>query len=47
MASGSEVQLQNFIEWCKKGPQKAIVTYVVITKKGEENFKNFEIVRKK
>jgi acylphosphatase len=46
IASGSEEQLQKFIDWCKVGPRKAIVTDVVVTNKEQENFKSFEVVRK-
>lgn len=46
VAAGSEDQLQRFIDWCKKGPRKAIVTDVIVTKKGEENFKGFEVIRR-
>jgi acylphosphatase len=46
MASGSEEQIQKMIEWCKKGPRKAIVTDVIVTNVEEENFKSFDILRK-
>lgn len=44
MASGSDDQLQKFMEWCRVGPRKAIVTEVVATKKEEKNFKSFEVI---
>jgi acylphosphatase len=46
MVSGSGDQLKNFIAWCKVGPQKAIVTDVIVTNTEEKSFKNFEVVRK-
>ena len=47
MANGSEDQLKEFIEWCKIGPRKAVVTDVMITNKERgENFESFEIIRK-
>ena len=46
IATGTEEQLRKFIEWCKKGPRKAIVTDVEISKKDkEENFKSFQVIR--
>jgi acylphosphatase len=46
VASGKEDQLQKFIEWCKKGPRKAVVTDVVVTSAKEENFERFEVIRR-
>lgn len=46
MANGSGEQLQRFIAWCKIGPQKAIVTEVVVFQLPEETFNEFKIVRK-
>jgi len=45
MASGTDEQLQYFIEWCSKGPKKAEVTEVVVTQTHEERFNEFKIVR--
>ncbi len=46
VASGSNDQLQKFMEWCKVGPRRAIVTNVIVTNTEEENFKSFEVIRK-
>jgi acylphosphatase len=46
IATGSNEQLQKFVDWCKVGPRRAIITDVVVTNKEEENFGSFEIVRK-
>lgn len=46
MASGSEEQLQKFIQWCKTGPSQAMVTNVIVTNEKEEHFKNFQVVRR-
>ncbi len=43
--TGDQEQLQQFINWCKNGPEKAKVKNVVITKKPETPFIDFEIVR--
>ena len=44
MATGVEEQLQQFIEWCRRGPGKAVVTDVIVTPLIEEPFDEFEIV---
>lgn len=46
LASGSHDQLQKFIEWCKIGPRRAIVTNVEVTSVDEQNFKSFDVIRK-
>ena len=43
MASGSEENIQQLIEWCKVGPKSAIVLKVNITDVGEQSFEKFEI----
>ncbi len=43
--TGDEERLQQFINWCKNGPEKAEVEDVVMTKKPETPFIDFEIVR--
>ena len=43
--SGNEQQLEKFVNWCKKGPDKAAVKEVVVTQKDETSFKGFSIVR--
>ena len=45
IATGEEDQLQRFISWCKKGPARAVVTEVVVTKISEEQFEKFKIVK--
>lgn len=45
MVSGSDPQLQKFISWCKKGPEKAIVDEVIVTEKEEAGFRGFAILR--
>lgn len=46
MANGNEAQIQKFIEWCKTGPRRAVVSDIVITYKEEEIFDGFRIFRK-
>jgi acylphosphatase len=45
VVSGDEDRLKEFIEWCKKGPRKAEVRNVAVTKKEEEDFESFRIAR--
>jgi acylphosphatase len=45
LATGSDQQLQQFINWCKQGPSKAMVTDVEITAKDEEPFNVFKVLR--
>ena len=45
IASGSEMAVQQFIDWCKKGPDKAIVTSINVTSIKDESFDDFRIVR--
>lgn len=46
LISGSESQLETFINWCKQGPSNAVVTGVEVTEWEEEVFPNFTIIRK-
>lgn len=45
MASGTEEQLQQFIDWCRQGPPRASVIDVQITYKDEEDFEGFRVIR--
>jgi acylphosphatase len=45
-AKGSDAQLQKFIEWCKIGPRRAIVTAVETSELEEASFKGFEVIRR-
>ena len=45
IASGSEKAVQQFIDWCKKGPDKAVVSSINITNIKDELFDDFRIVR--
>ncbi|MBA2250370.1 MAG: acylphosphatase [Chitinophagaceae bacterium] len=41
--TASENELENFINWCKKGPDNATVNDVIITSKPPETFSGFVI----
>jgi acylphosphatase len=45
LAVGATDKIQEFIEWCHKGPRRAKVTGVTITEKETEDHKGFEILR--
>jgi acylphosphatase len=45
MVSGSEEQINRFIEWCRKGPERAIVTDVNVTAIPDQNFETFKVIR--
>lgn len=44
-ASGSDDSLQRFTEWCKKGPARAVVASVSVSKLEEKPFDDFRIVK--
>jgi acylphosphatase len=44
MATGTEGAIKEFIEWCKKGPEKAVVENVIVTPLSEEQFEDFTVV---
>jgi acylphosphatase len=46
MGSGTDEQLQKFVDWCKVGPRKAIVTSVTSTQMPDQYFDEFKVVRK-
>jgi len=45
IATGTETQLEQLIQWCKKGPEMAIVTDVKVEKIPLQSFKGFSIIR--
>ena len=45
IATGTTEQLNQFIDWCKMGPARAIVTDVAITELPVQSFEKFTIVR--
>jgi acylphosphatase len=47
MISGSKDATDQFISWCRQGPEKAEVTEVIITSKPETDFKEFEVIRRR
>jgi len=45
LITGESNDIKNFINWCKTGPERANVENVVISKKPEIIFKEFEILK--
>ena len=46
VASGSEQEVEDFINWCRKGPKRAVVTNLIITPLQNQEFEKFEVIRK-
>ncbi len=46
IVSGEEKVLENFVEWCNKGPENACVKDVKINISPYQPFDSFEILRK-
>ena len=44
MATGMEEQLQQFIQWCRRGPEKAIVQDVIVTPLSPQQFNDFNVM---
>ncbi len=45
LVTGNLQPLDEFINWCRKGPEKAKVENIIIKEKAETPFNDFEIVR--
>jgi acylphosphatase len=45
MACGDTDKVQDFIDWCRKGPARAIVTKVQVTESEDQSFDSFKVVR--
>ena len=43
--NGSEAAVNEFVAWCRKGPDRAQVTDVVVTPKPDDGFTGFQIIR--
>lgn len=44
-AEGDEMQLEKFLNWCRKGPPRSIVEKIITSEKEIAGFKNFEVRR--
>jgi acylphosphatase len=45
VVTGSEKQLQSFVDWCKQGPRRANVSEVISTEQEETVFEDFTVIR--
>jgi len=45
MASGEEPDLRRFIEWCKKGPERAVVSELIVNEVAQAHFEGFLILK--
>jgi len=45
-AEGKPLMLDAFLDWCKEGPEKAVVEEVTVTEAEIKDFKNFDVVKK-
>lgn len=45
LATGTEEQLQEFIKWCNKGPETAVVSNIIVEKVPLKKFNTFKVVR--
>jgi acylphosphatase len=45
-AEGDQISLEMFLDWCKEGPQNAVVTSVESHEGELKNYRNFEVAKK-
>jgi acylphosphatase len=45
-AQGDESALKKFVEWCRHGPSKAVVTSVEVDESSLSDYRSFEVQRK-
>ena len=45
VVSGSQAQVEEFTEWCKTGPRRAVVIEVIVTPQADQLFVVFNIER--
>jgi len=45
-AEGDAFALETFLEWCREGPDRAVVENVTYDTGEVKNYRNFEVVRK-
>jgi acylphosphatase len=45
IATGNEEDLNELVEWCKKGPARALVTKVIVTSEPIQEFTTFSVQR--
>ena len=45
-AEGDDFSLDSFLEWCKEGPEKAVVEKIDVIEGQPKNYRNFEVVKR-
>ncbi len=45
-AEGDAVMMEAFLDWCREGPDRALVEHVESTEEEMKNYRNFEAVKK-
>lgn len=45
MVSGEATAVDKFVEWCRKGPERAEVAHVSVTPKPDDGYSGFRIFR--
>ena len=45
LAQGTDEAIDQFIDWCKQGPERAIVKEVVVSKALDEELDSFDVKR--
>lgn len=45
-AEGSPYAIDIFLDWCKEGPQHAVVENVIQSESELKNYRNFEVLKK-
>jgi acylphosphatase len=45
-AEGDDISLDMFLDWCKEGPERAVVASVENHEGELKNYRNFEVVKK-
>ena len=46
-AEGDKMSMDMFLDWCKEGPEDAVVTSVESHEGELKNYRNFEVIKKK
>ena len=45
VATGTKDEIKQFVDWCRQGPPKAVVTDIVVSVKDDEVFTHFKVIR--
>jgi len=45
MITGEESDVNDFVNWCDTGPERAEVTNVMVTREPETSFEKFKVIR--